>query len=361
MILFVANTERVRDVSGEPWCAKLREAGNRAEIVSPKDLANVKPPQDFMIPLTDCFDYEFYLRRVGSSKTRPCSSTFEDALRFAWGVESTIERLGVTGVVTIGSASYRTRAAIQAANRRGIPVCCGEWGILSKKAEFGSVSDAILTRNEAYYALHPTKAFIDFLATWDGFNPSRIEEYIGRWVAAKSTKHQLDISYAKGLPVRWKKGEDSVYFGQLYDDAAMFYGVDHLALAKALHPLSHSGTFLKSHPRDTTADDTTFNGVGLIKWGENTLSKGISIHRVFEGQPKEVIVITSGVGVEAMLYDLPLRILGNPLYSAGVGSREQTLRYLDYLVTHLHVDPTSAKDLSDGVNAVLTGNQPFSF
>src|SRR3990167_8465664 len=239
-----------------------------------------------------------------------------------------IERDRVDRIITWGSAWLPTRAAILAAHRQGVPVSCVEWGMFRPRADF----TCIVTPGAGYYQLGPEQ-----FTAWQSHetNEQALSDFCRQWRAVMQTKLDMATVYT-----RIENHFERVWFDQVRMDAAAFWGTeyaksDHIAMVRAREALDAEvtarGGWRKAHPYDPTRTSTVPP--------ERNIEPSVSIHSVLP-QCDSVAVLTSTVGLEAWLYDLPVFSWAKPWYAheGMMGNSFSTARryqFLDWLRGYL--------------------------
>ncbi len=249
-------------------------------------------------------------------------SYYTSALRIAK------ECRGLTHIVTSGSSRAGQRVILVAAARLGIKASCTEPAIFPRRRR----AAMMITRQSAHYGV-PAQEFSE----WRNHvcDEKRIGEYRDWWLAERRTKHEKSVSEhdigADELSVVW--------FQQVTGDAALYrWWVPGDERATIVDDARASGAYVKGHPRARRNGWPSFPD-------EQVLPARASIHDVF---PKcgVAAVISSAVGMEAWMYDLPVAVYGQPFYaqpelvnrsiaeaiSSPVVNRAERMRFLDYYI-----------------------------
>ncbi len=363
MLVLMAETDHAYRISIGPWSKALTDAGETVEV-----LVEHSPGEPFHdAPVQDITQFAMHDYRVRNG-TEPGYGLFrETAQRWYGTYADKLSSLGkVEALLTIGSSQLKTRAAICAAQALQIPVICVEWGCFPHK--FGANVGSIVTRDRAYYAQSFTEHLRWFIKNWSGYDEKRILAYKDQWLKAKDTKHGSAVRLDVPLPESWTSAKERIlWLSQVPHDASMYWTVEAGRGARLFEDIQKVGGFVKRHPKDfgrSGADFWTGGGGGAWEDGTHILPTSASIHSLLP-QCDAVVVHTSGTGLEAWMYDLPVATYGGPMY-AGPGLTVRSigeldlwfnprlrLRFLDYLIHVMHVYPSNGRAFARRIHALL--------
>jgi len=258
---------------------------------------------------------KFRCTRYGSTDDEIYENSLRWYAHFVLVLETYIQRMGVDQLVVWGSSILGTRAAIFAAEDLGLKVSCIEDGWF--RAYQGAISTRTftVTPGRAYYETVP-QVWLDAFEEFHHIS-ERLADYREWWRGARQTKYsgtgkqELLIDDGVQLPAEWLNGNRRVvWFGQLYGDAATFWRTG--AGSGAIKAFaSAKDAWYKPHPFTQETNAPT---------GLKSLPQSAQIHDLLP-DTDEVLCLTSNVGLEARMYDVPVEVFGEPFYVDFPGDR----------------------------------------
>ena len=139
----------------------------------------------------------------------------------------------------------------------------------------------------------------------ENYNPERLEKYKKLWKEHKKTK--FDFLLNDNYQQYRSSNATAIWFDQRHDDASLYWRTTPQDEAKLIREVSNNSSIVpmyKGHPLDSN--------VTPVNW--LTIPRDINIHCVLQNTDI-VVTRTSGVGVEAMMYDKPVVTYGDPYYA----------------------------------------------
>jgi hypothetical protein len=225
--------------------------------------------------------------------------------------ETYIKRMGIDHLVTWGSSLLGNRAAIFAAEDLGLKVSCIEDGWFRWRTdENTSTRTFTVTPDRAYYEW-PPDSWIDRYVEYTP-DLERFETYRQWWLRLKQTKysgtsrHELLIDEETPLPEEWQRDMGHiVWFGQLYGDAAQYWLCPEEAKQQIAEDAARLKAWYKPHP---------FTQEEHLPEGLRALPQQANIHSILP-ECEQALLLTSNVGLEAQMYDVPVSVYGDPFYT----------------------------------------------
>jgi len=247
---------------------------------------------------------------------------------YASAFEIAVERRGLSHVLLAGASRAAQRVAHVAAGWAGLKVSYVEPAIFPRSEGVGMT----LQRRKAIYTI-PSEEYVAWREHDADYD--RIEAYREWWLSNRRTKYE---TYVEDRALEFDE-PPVVWMQQVRGDAALYkWWVPNGALERITADVNALGAYVKGHPRDTTRWWTEFPE-------ERVICEKTTIHDVF-AKCRVVAVLSSGVGIEAWMYRLPVAVYGRPYYAQAdlvnssivdalecprINDRER-LRFLDYLV-----------------------------
>jgi len=258
------------------------------------------PPENV---LRDIYAFQFWAEGINKCSRYGCG---EDEQRntaynlWCYYYEKICKLLNknLTHIAVWGSAVLGTRAAIYAAEAHGVKVACLEGG----QFPLPNAERTIVSAPNRTYAEHVPNCLLDLKTQGEFYQPKRFQKYKDWWLASKSTKCAALTPDSYNFP----KSNDPIviWFDQCPKDSGIFW---------LTHPddgrrLIEEGTkwkpYVKQHPKA--------NHELIVDW--TAIPKTVNIHSILP-QCDAVMIRTSGVGIEAWMYDCPVINYGTPYYA----------------------------------------------